>query len=129
MGFVERRALEYQVHRRVRADRRVDHQVETVAVGPFDAEVLLDESGAVEIDRFGKLVRVAFAFTGAAQALDLFTERGVNKRVEGIAPPLEVIGRSAPDDDGLAAFGNIFDHALRDFTDAIGIRHFQPRFV
>ena len=98
-------------------------------VWPFDAEIFLDESCPVAIHGFGKLDGVTLALPAGLQPPDLPIKRRVDKYVKGIASALQVVGRAAPNDDALAAFGSTFHHALRDLSDAIGICHLQPRGI
>src|SRR5580692_68723 len=122
-------AVENRLRRQLLPNRRVDHEVKAVPVRPFDAEIFLDESCPVAIYSFGKLDGVTLALPASLQPSDLAIKRRVDKYVKGIATALQIVGRAAPNDDALTAFGSTFHHALGDLPDAIGIRHLQPRGI
>ena len=72
-------AIEYGLDRRILADRRVDHQMKAMPIRPFDAEVLLDEGGAVAVHGFGEVDGFALGLAGGLQATDFSAERGVDE--------------------------------------------------
>ena len=49
--------------------------------------------------------------------------------MKGVGAVVQIVGGAATHDDALAAFGGAFHHALGDFADAIGVRHFEARGV
>src|SRR6516164_1572181 len=83
--------VEDQVDSGLFAHRGIHHQVKLVAVGPFNAEVLLDEGGALAVRGFGEMCRVGFALTSGTQAADLVLVWSVDEYVEGVAAALQVI--------------------------------------
>src|ERR1700734_1830170 len=119
-------AVEYGLNRCFLTDRRVDHEMKALPVGPFDAKILLDESCPVAVHGFGQVYGFALAFSARLQPPDFRVKRSVNKYVKGIATALQIIGGSTAHNHALATFGRIFHNPLRHFADAFGIRHLQP---
>src|SRR5271163_114775 len=122
-------AVEYRLNRRFLADRRVDHEMKALPVGPFDAEILLDESCPVAVHGFGQVYSFTRAFSARLQPPDFRVKRSVNKYVKSIATALQIIGGAAAHNHTLPTFSRIFHNPLRHLADAFGIRHLQPRGI
>src|SRR5277367_7164124 len=103
--------------------------MKAVPVRPFHSEILLDEGRAIVVNGFCEICRFALGLSARPKPPDSLIEGSVHKHMIGITPVLEIVGGTAPDDDAIAAFRSLFHHVLGNLSDAIGIRHLEPRSV
>src|ERR1700730_5554700 len=100
--------------------------METVAVRPFDAEVLLDEICTVAIHSLSKLNRFLLAVSIFLQAAHLALKRSIDKHVKRICSRLKIVGGTASDDHAVARVRGAFYDFFRNLADAIRVHDFQP---
>src|SRR5271168_4707164 len=100
----------------------VDHNVVEGAVGPFLAEIVADELGAVAIYLGDQLLGFFFGFADGFDAADFFFVGGVDENVEGIGAFAQKVGCAAADDDAIAARGDVFNDFLEHLDHAIGVK-------
>src|SRR5579859_1999857 len=103
--------------------------METMAVRPLDAEVLLDEICPVAIHSLSKLNRFLLAVSIFLQSAHLALKRSVDKHVKGVRASFKIIGRTASHDYAVALVRGGFHDFFRNLTDAIRVHDFQPRSV
>src|SRR5262249_46893394 len=121
--------IEDCVHGEIVTETSVHHQMEAMAVRPFDFEVLFDELGAFEVHLLDQRGRFLFAFPFALQATHLVIERSVDESMECVAAVSEVIGGAASNDHAVTGLSQFFEDDLHGVADAIGIHHLQSRRV
>src|ERR1700689_1143585 len=98
--------------------------METVAVGPVDAEILLDEIGTVAIHSLRKLDGFTLARATGEQAANLSLKRSIDKHVKRVGARLQVISGAASHNHTVAFLRRFFYNSLGNLTDAIGVHHF-----
>src|ERR1700676_95931 len=103
--------------------------METMAVRPLDAEVLLDEICPVAIHSLSKMNRFMLAVSIFLQTAHLALKRSVDKHVKRICARLKVVGGTASHDHAVALVRGGFYDFFRNLTDAIRVHDFQPRSV
>src|SRR5580700_9010319 len=103
--------------------------METMAVRPLDAEVLLDEICPVAIHRLSKLNRFMLAVPIFLQPAHLALKRSIDEHVKRIRARLKIVGGTASYDHAVAFVRGGFHDFFRNLTNAIRVHDFQSRSV
>ena len=107
------------------ADRGIDHTVVNGTVGPFDAEILLNEIHAFSIDGIDELFGFVFTLAAGQQSPDFILSRGVKKHTQRVFPALEELLRTPPDDDGVSFFGDLLNDVFGNLQNAFAVNYVE----
>src|SRR5215469_1202834 len=103
----------------------IEHRVIQVAIRPTQLKILLDERGAISVDRVNVLYRLVLGYSSSDQSVDLRVARGVEKRAKHILAIAKKILRAAANDYAWAARKRQIDRPLGDDRDSPCIKAFQ----
>src|SRR5271166_1810724 len=106
---------------------RIQHQMVELATRPFCIEVLADERGALLIDGIHHLRGLFLLYLQTNQATYFFVARAKYKGPKGVMALAENVRRAASDNDAVALFCFLLDHAMGEFNHGVGIEDFVIR--
>ena len=118
-------AFQDSLHRPRITQAGIDHEMETMTVGPFDAEILLDEIDALAINGIHELLGFLLAFAASQEAADFILSGSVKKDTQGVwTAPEKVLGPS-PDDDRISGLSGVLNDAFGNLQDGFAVNHIQ----
>jgi len=104
------------------ADRGIDHRVVDGAVRPFNAEILLDEIGALTVDSIRKLLGFLFALAASQEAPHFIFSRSIKKHTQCVWAVPEKMLRPPSDDDGVSGFSGVLNDPFRNLQNGFAVK-------